>query len=511
MFYSAVNIRDIVSTITQGLSMSKVVGREEECKVLEQFLRSNKAEFLALYGRRRVGKTYLIRNFFQKKSCYFFYTVGLLGEPIDRQISEFTKEIGRTFYQGMELKEKDNWFDTFSLLLETLERQPKNRKIVLFFDEFPWMATHRSKLLKALEYYWNRHWSHDKRIKLIICGSSASWIIKNIVNNKGGLHNRLTRIMQLEPMNLLETKRFLHEMGVKLNIQHITQIYMVTGGIPYYLSHINAVSSATKIIENLAFSKNSFLLNEFNNLYSSLFGEDDVYVELVRLIANKRYGIGQEELFQQATKLSKGGTIVKKLKELEHAGFILSFKPYKHQKKGIYYRVIDEYTLFYFSWIEPIKETLFTKGMQPGYWLIMQKSPAWYSWAGYAFEDICYKHLAHVSKALLLSPASIPTAWRYSPRLKSNEQGAQIDLLFDRNDNAITLCEIKYTEQPFAIDKQYAHVLRQKADIFKKITRTKKQIFLAMISANGVKKTIYSEEMVDGVVTLDDLFKKDDG
>lgn len=495
-----------------SVGRQSVVGRKEECEILEQLYRSNKAEFLALYGRRRVGKTYLIRNFFKNKPCYFFYVVGLLGEPISRQVTEFTKEIGKTFYEGTELREKDNWFDTFELLLESINRQVlKNKKIVLFFDEFPWMATHRSKLLQALEYYWNRHWSHDKRIKLIICGSAASWIIKNIVNNKGGLHNRLTRIMQLEPMNLLETKRFLYDMGVRLNNQHVSQIYMVTGGIPYYLSHIDKVSSATQIIEKLAFTKNSFLLQEFNNLYSSLFGEDDIYVELVRLIAKKRYGIGQEELFQTAPKLSKGGTLVKKLKELEQAGFILSFKPYKHQKKGIYYKVIDEYSLFYFDWIEPVKDSLFTKGMRRGYWEVMQKTPAWHSWAGYAFEDICYKHLSHISRTLSLGPASIPISWRYRPKIKTDEQGAQIDLLFDRRDHTITICEIKYTEQPFAIDKQYTQILKQKIDIFKKITRTKKQIFLAMISASGLKKTMYSEEIVDGgVVTLDDLFKKED-
>jgi uncharacterized protein len=492
------------------VSKEQIFGRQEECEILNQLFRSSKPEFLAIYGRRRVGKTHLIRNFFNKKPVYFFYAVGIHNEPIDRQIKEFTKEIGRTFYQGTELKERDNWFDTFELLLETFNRQvPKNKKIVLFFDEFPWMATHRSKLLQALEYYWNRHWSQDKRIKLIICGSAASWIIKNIVNNNGGLHNRLTRTIQLEPMNLMETKQFLDHNGMKLHPQHIVQIYMVTGGIPYYLSHIDSVSSATQIIEKLAFSKNSFLLKEFNNLYSSLFGDDGIYVELVRAIAKKIYGIGQEELFHQVSRFSKGGTIVNKLKELEDAGFILSFKPYKRKKKGIYYRMIDEYSLFYFDWIEPIKETLLTKGMQKGYWQKIQKTPAWYNWAGYSFEAICYKHLVQISKALSLSPTAIPTTWRYSPVKESKETGAQVDLLFDRDDDAITLCEIKYTSQPFDIDKKYAENLKRKIEIFKKITGTRKQIFLAMISANGLKKTMYSEDIVDGgVIILDDLFTK---
>lgn len=485
----------------------KVVARQEETKILEDLFNSHKAEFLGIYGRRRVGKTYLIRNFFKKKKCYFFNSTGIYNAPIDRQLSEFIKEISRVFFENIELKEKNNWFDTFELLTESLQRTHEDKKIILFFDEFPWMATHRSKLLQALDFYWNRHWSQNKRIKLVICGSAASWIIQNIINNKGGLHNRLTYTMQLNPLNLSQTKAFLHNLKIKLNIKHITQIYMVTGGIPYYLSRIDPGLSATQIIEKLAFTKNSFLLNEFDNLYASLFNDSETYIEIVRTIAKKRYGLKQETLFSQIDKISKGGTVTKKLKELEDAGFLISFRPYGHQRKGIYYRVTDEYSLFYFDWIEPIKNTLLTRGLQKGYWGKIQKTPAWHNWAGYAFEAICYKHLAQISKALSLSPTAIPNTWRYSPTKNSKEQGAQIDLLFDRNDDAITISEIKYTEQPFVVDKQYAEVLKQKIAVFSKITKTPKQLFLTMVSANGLKNTLYSEEMVSSVATLEDLFK----
>lgn len=485
----------------------KIIGRQEEQKILENLFCSNKAEFLAVYGRRRVGKTFLIRNFYKKKSCYFFNSTGIHRESIRHQIRAFTKEIGNVFYEGAEIKERNTWLDTFELLSGALNKGlTKNKKIILFFDEFPWMATHRSKLLQALDYYWNRYWSQDKRIKLIICGSAASWIIKNIINNKGGLHNRLTQMIQLESMNLRDTKNYLDCMGVKLNYSHVTQVYMATGGIPYYLSHVTSGSSA-QIIEKLAFTKNSFLLNEFDNLYSSLFDNSEIYVQLVRVIAKKRYGIGQEELFRQVKNLSKGGTIVKKLKELENTGFIISFKPYEHHKKGIYYRVIDEYSLFYFNWIEPVKETLLGKGLRKGYWQSIQKSPAWYSWSGCAFEAICYKHLTQIGEALNMAPTAIPATWRYSPQKMSNEKGVQIDLLFDRNDDAITVCEIKYTEEPFIIDKQYAEKLQQKIAVFTKITRSKKQIFLSFISANGLKKNIYSE-IVNNLITLEDFFRK---
>ena len=490
-------------------SQKAFTGRQEERLTLEELFNSNKSEFLALYGRRRVGKTFLIRNFVKKKSCCFFNSTGILNEPLARQLIEFTKEISRTFFHGTELKERKNWFDTFELLTDAINKQiPKNKKVILFFDEFPWMATARSRLLQALDYYWNRHWSQDNRIKLIVCGSAASWIIRNIVDNKGGLHNRLTRTILLEPMSLRETKDMLHNMGVKLNNKHISQIYMVTGGVPFYLSHVTPGLSTSQVIEKLAFSKNSLLLTEFDKLYSSLFHDASTYVELVRVIASNRYGIHQEELFNRIKSLSKGGFIVRKLKELEDAGFIICFKPYKHKKKGIYYKVIDEYSLFYFHWIEPIQETLLKKGLRKGYWDKMMKSHSWYSWAGYSFEALCYKHLNLISESLNLSPTAIPNTWRFSPRKGSKEEGAQIDLLFNRDDDAITVCEIKYTNLPFAIDKEYAAKLNKKLKVFRNKTRTQKQLFLGIISANGIKETMYSEEMVDGVVTLKDLFMK---
>lgn len=485
----------------------KIVGRKAEQKTLSQFFESDKAEFLAIYGRRRVGKTFLIRSFFKKKNCIFFNTTGIYDGSLSRQLEEFTKDIGRVFFQGADLQVKENWFDLFALLTEALQTQAgKNKKIVLFFDEFPWMATARSKLVQALDHYWNHFWSQDRRIKLVICGSAASWIIKNIVKSKGGLHNRLTRSILLEPMHLHEVRDLLLSLGVKLGSDHILQIYMMTGGIPFYLSHVEPGLSASQIIEHLAFSKNGVLLDEFGKLYASLFGNAGIYVALIRACASCRYGISQDELLQKVKVVSKGGVLTSKLEDLENTGFIVKFTPYGSKKKGIYYRVIDEYTLFYFYWIEPIKETLSGKNLRSGYWDKIRQSSSWQSWAGYAFESVCYKHLNQISESLGLSPTAISCGWRYVPKA-TGEKGAQIDLLFDRDDGAITLCEMKYTKQPFAIDKEYEAKLCETIRIFQEKTGTKKQIFLSFVSASGIKKTAAAEELVSGVVTLEDLFK----
>ena len=487
---------------------TKLIGRKEECGILQALLDSNRPEFLALYGRRRVGKTFLVREFFQNKQVIFFNVTGSKNGKLKEQINHFTTQLGEVFYNGAKIIAEKNWDKTFETLTKTIKHQiSANKKIILFFDELPWMATKNSGLLHTLEYYWNQYWSNNDRIKLIICGSSASWIINKIIKNRGGLHNRITRKIHLEPLNLINTKRFLRHQGINLNNEQITQLYMAVGGIPYYLTYIDKNLSAAQIIEKLAFSKGSFLLEEFDNLFASLFDNHEIYIEIIRIIAQSRQGIGKRALLEKIGKSQLGGRGIEKLSALEEAGFIISFKPHFHKRRGIYYKIIDEYTLFYLRWIEPIRETLQVKNLTKGNWQEIQNSPAWYSWQGYAFEAICYKHINQIRKQLSISPTAIANSWRYiSSKDKPKDSGAQIDLLFDRKDGVITLCEIKYSNKPFTIDKQYAKNLLNKRDVFAKNTRTKKQLFLALIASNGVKNNIYMDNLISDVVTLKDLF-----
>lgn len=484
-----------------------LVGRDEEIKILEDLFNSNKPEFLALYGRRRVGKTYLIRQFFQNEDAIFFNVTGSKDSALTQQIEHFTKQIGKIFFNDLELKISRSWDETFEKLTKAFDQAPANKKIILFFDELPWMATRKSGLLQTLDYYWNQFWSNNPKIKLIICGSAASWIIHKIIKNKGGLYNRITEKIHLEPFDLPGTKQFLDSQGIKLNNKQILFLYMVTGGIPYYLSKVKKGKSATQVIENLAFTKKGFLLDEFDDLFSSLFDDGDIHVQIVKTIAKYRYGIGKRKLLEKIGKFALGGGGVKKLRELEETGFILSFKPLYHRKKGTYYRLIDEYTLFYLKWIEPIRESLQKQSLDHGNWQALQNTPEWYNWLGYAFESVCYKHISTIRKTLSISPTALASSWRYSPQKGRKNRGAQIDLLFDRKDDAITLCEIKYTEEPFELTKDYVEILNRKIAIFKEQTRTKKQLFLALISANGIKNNYYVEDMVCGVVTLNDFFR----
>ena len=406
----------------------------------------------------------LIREYFKNKTALFFNITGIKDGSLAEQIEHFTKEISSVFYNGIKLTCGKNWDETFEMLTKAITDLPKRKKIVLFFDELPWMATKNSKLLQTLDYYWNQHWSRNASIKLIICGSSATWIIDKIINNRGGLHNRLTRQIHLRPFSLAETKAFLHHKGIKLTNNQICKIYMVMGGVPHYLDHIEKGLSAAQNIDKLAFTSDGLLSQEFDNLFSSLFNMHELCVQIIMLIAEYRHGISQEEVFKKIGSKIKGYVGLQKLKELQSAGFIMRYVPYGHAKHGMYYKIIDEYTMFYLKWIEPVKANLASEVIATDYFETQQNTPKWYNWAGYAFEAICYKHIDKIRDALGLDSSAIAYPWRFNSK-EVGRDGAEIDLLFDRTDDAITICEIKFSNQSFNIDKTYAKDLERKMHV----------------------------------------------
>jgi AAA+ ATPase superfamily predicted ATPase len=483
------------------LGISMIIGRTNELKLLNKVYNSHEAEFLVVYGRRRVGKTYLIHEFFSNKKCKLLHATGLQRGSQKKQLKKFSEAISETFLDNIALEVPKGWDEAFSVLHKQLSKYQE--KTVIFLDELPWMATRRSGLLEEIDYYWNRNWSKMPNVILALCGSSASWLITKIINNKGGLHNRVTRSIKLLPFNLFETNEFLKSRNINLNKKHVLSLYMALGGVPYYLKYIERGLTAEQNIQNIFFTKDAPLLNEFNKLFESLFENSDAYIELIHLIAQRKEGVRRVELKIDARLSSGGGRLSKRLQDLQEAGFIEENIPWGHST-GESYKLIDEFCLFYLQWVGSQKQKKFT----PNYWLNQSQRPSYYAWSGYAFEAVCMKHIDHIIHALNIKASEQVSSCRFIPR-KNFPEGTQIDLVIDRSDNAVTICEIKYSDQKYAIDKQYAKNLKRKIEIFKTRTRTNKQIFLAMICANGLKKTKYSEDQIDGgVVTLDDFFIK---
>ena len=493
--------------LVQRLVMpEQVIARESERASLDRIYQSSEAEFIAVYGRRRVGKTFLIRRFFKDKSCLLFQLTGIHNAPLSKQLEAFTKELEVLYKQlGFKfgIKPPESWLDAFELLTDAIAHT--DGKVAIFFDEFPWMATKKSLLLEALDYYWNRHWVDNPNLKLVICGSAASWIIENILNNRGGLHNRVTLRLLIKPFSLGETQRYLESRAVQLNQSQLLRLYMCIGGIPFYLKFVEKGLSAVQNIDRLCFRDDAPLNDEFNNLFASLFKSAELHEALVRVLSTKREGIARKTI-SDAIKI-EGGALTRTIRELTQAGFIQRYTPYK-QKRGVFYKLIDEYSLFYLTWIEPAITTGLPHGMTENFWDVTSQTPVWRAWAGYAFEAICFKHLTQIQKALNIPDGETAATWRYTPKMKDNISGAQIDLLFDRLDGIVNICEIKYASEPFQIDKDVAASLRNKLDVYKRVTKTEKQLSVSMITTCGLKPSSYTEGLVWSDATAACLFEE---
>lgn len=481
-----------------------IVGRGEELKLLEDIIESTEPELLAVYGRRRIGKTYLISEFFKNRGIYFEIT-GMKNGTMAEQLFQFAYEFSRKFRRGEQVPPPKSWIEALNSLHQEIEKIAENRKIILFFDEVPWLATPRSKFLNALEHFWNRYLSRHKNVVLVICGSSASWIIKNIINNRGGLHGRVTRKMRLLPFTLKESEEYLRSRHIDLDRKQIIDLYMVIGGVPKYLSYVTKGKSSAQNINDICFSTHGGMYEEFDNLYKSLFDHSEHHRLVVKALAKASEGLTYEEILK-AIELPSGGSFSRVIDDLVDAGFIVYVPTFNKMKRGGIYRLVDEYSIFYLNWIfEDFKTGL--QSVDADYWLKKYRSPKWLAWSGSAFEALCLKHVGQIKKALgIFGVSSIESGWRHLPKRGSRQQGAQIDLIIDRADNCINLCEMKFNDSEFTVDKAYAEKLQKKKTIFREQTKTSKTLFTTLVTTYGVKKNSYCLSVVDNQLTMDDLF-----
>lgn len=481
--------------------VDSIFGREEEIKSLKRLLNSTKAEFLAIYGRRRVGKTYLIHEFFKDKGFYFCVT-GSLNSNKRLQIKKFHRELQSRFQFADE--EPKEWDDALYSLKEAVLKVAPSEKVILFFDELPWLASKRSGFLSALEYSWNQYFSKMNNVVLIVCGSAASWMIKKIVSNRGGLYGRLSEVIKLNAFTLEETEKFLLSHQVTMSRKQIVELYMSLGGIAKYLTYVHPGESAAQAINRLCFTPQGQLVTEFNNLYQSLFDDSQKHIQIVKKLAEKRSGISKKELLEKL-QISSGGGAFSMIDELEESGFIAMYPAFHKKTKDKRLWLIDEYSYFYLVWVEQMKGSI-ALGYDKDYWLKMQNDPRWKSWSGYAFESLCLKHIAQIKKSLGISAVlTTESQWSYKPKTKS-EKGAQIDLIIDRKDDCINLCEIKFCNTMFTIEKSYAELLERKIALFREETKTVKTIFLTLITPFGLHQNEYSRELVKCELTFNDIF-----
>ncbi len=484
--------------------MQKIIGRQREIRILEKLHKSEKAEFLAVYGRRRIGKTFLISQFFRNSSVYFEVT-GSKGASKAEQLANFHREFVALFKPEANYTSPKSWDEALHRLKEAISLINPEQKVILFFDELPWLSSPKSGFLQALDYSWNRHFSRMPNVLLIICGSAASWMIKKVINSRGGLHGRLSAEIRLQPFSLSEVEAFFQQHQINLTRKQIIEIYMATGGVPKYLTYVERGKSSAQIINALCFSPQGPLLKEFHKLYDSLFEDAYRHVKIVRALADKREGMGQQELFKAAN-LPIGGRSNELLDELEESGFIISTQAFGKEVKERKFRLIDEYSLFYLAWIDSAKQSLL-QGTDKDYWGKIQTTSTWHTWAGYAFENVCLKHVSKIKEALEIGGVSTREShWRHFPPKKTAEKGAEIDLVIDRADQCINLCEIKFYNGIYTMTKTDVDDLERKKTVFREKTKTRKSVFMTLITPYGVAENEHYSSCVDNQLMLEALF-----
>lgn len=470
-----------------------LIGREKEKQELLQAYDSTESKFVAIFGRRRIGKTFLVREVFQDN--FTFTYSGMAKATTKEQLHRFYLTLKDLGYKDGSYP--NNWIDAFYMLEQYLKGLPEGKKVV-FLDELPWMDAPKSSFMAAFENFWNGWASARKDILLIVCGSATSWMVKKILKNRGGLHNRLNDQIHLQPFNLHECELYANSIGLPMERMEIMEAYMVFGGIPFYWSLLNKSLSLSQNIDTLFFGRNPKLGNEFEELYSSLFKQPEAYINIITALAKKKAGMTRDEVIGSAN-LITNGQLTKYLEDLEKCGFIRKYQAIGSKSKNSIYQLIDNFTLFYFKFMEDRKNT------DANYWSKIQMSPVFHSWSGLAFERLCLLHSEQIKKALGIN--GVITS-EYSWRTTATEEhpGTQIDLLIDRSDKTINLCEIKYSEGLYAIDKKYMEKLRTKAALFRLLTKTRKGIALTMITSSGLVKNSYSMNGIHSQVTADDLF-----
>lgn len=483
--------------------MGKIfIGRKEELRLLKEYIDSDQSEFITVYGRRRIGKTYLIQRAIGND--YAFYVAGMNNVPTQIQLKNFMQGILK-HQPGTPMAK--NWFDAFLALENYLESLPNGRKVV-FIDEMPWMDTPRSNFISGLEHFWNSWASWRDDIKLIVCGSATSWIINNLIKNRGGLHNRVTHKISLKPFTLKECQEYFIARQFRLSTKQIAECYMVLGGVPFYLSKLNKGESIAQNIDRLIFAEDGELHDEFKSLYYSLYKNADSHIKIVTALATKDKGLTRQEIIRQ-TKISDNGKFSTMLEELESCGFIRSYAPFisetTRKRRSSYkdfkntdtlYQLVDPFTLFYFQVMRRADT------QDANYWSAHQNSHIYSTWSGLSFEMLCLNHADQIKMALGISGISANVCSWFG---KGDHRSAQIDMLIDRADKAINLCEMKYHGSAYVMSAKDEEDIERKVTSFTEATKTDKNIIVTLITSKGLERNEHSG-IIQKELTLDQLF-----
>lgn len=475
-----------------------MVGREQEIKDLNRLYDRNKAELVAIYGRRRVGKTFLVDEVFTDRITFRHAGLSPEGEEavglLKAQLNHFYNSL---IIQGMaECKKPDNWLDAFLLLEEFLQKKDDGSRQLVFIDELPWLDTPRSGFLRAFEGFWNSWGCHRKNLMVVVCGSANSWILDNLINNHGGLYNRVTYQIKLSPFSLRECEEFYNENHVALSNYDIAQSYMILGGIPYYMGYFDPELSLAQNIDRLFFERNSALKDEYDRLFESAFANPEAMKKVLDVLSTRNAGYTRKEISER-TGFSDGGGLSRYLNALVTSDFVVKYVPFGFGKREEHYKLTDPFCLFYLHFREAIGRG------DDEYWQHNLAAQSVVVWRGYSFENVCFNHIPQIKRALGISGVTTSaSAWS---KREDDGEGTQIDLLLLRNDNVLNMCEIKFYGDDFTVTGDYYRKLLRRQETLMKEVNKKTVVRSTLITTFGLKKNEYSG-IFTNVITLKDLF-----
>ena len=471
------------------MAKENIIGRIKEQELLGEYRSSGQAEFIAIYGRRRIGKTFLVKQYFDEK--FDFYMTGIYDNNKREQLMNFNRQLNK--YSGAYYPVVDNWFDAFAQLQHYLERLHDQKTILVFIDELPWLDTPRSKFLRALELFWNEWASSKCNMKFIVCGSATTWMTNKLLGDKGGLHNRVTRPIRLNSFSLAETEEYLLSKGFQVDRLQMLDGYMVLGGTPFYLSLLRPQYSMIQNIDDLFFAEAAPLREEYDFLFRSLFNDSAKYRRIIELLATKVKGMTKQEIIT-ALKIEDNGNLTEVLDNLCKCDFLRRYNAVGKKERDVMYQLVDHYCLFYIRYVKN------DRSQDPHRWSHMLNDGSRKAWSGYAFEQVCLRHVRQIKRKLgIENVLSDVGSWQVP--------GAQVDLVIERGDRIVNLCEMKYSDKPFSVTKSYLGKMEERRELFRTVTKCTKALHLTIVSPFGIKDNAQSKS-IQSVVTLNDLYQE---
>jgi uncharacterized protein len=472
--------------------MEQLFGRKKEIEIFNEALASKQSEFIAVKGRRRIGKTFLVNTFFKEERC--FYLTGIQNQPMKVQLQAFANEL--SFRQKKSVSRPKDWLEAFALLRNYVETVETTTKKVIFIDELPWIDSPKSNFIQIFAHFWNSWAAWEKNIILVIAGSSTSWIVNKVYNDTGGFHNRVTKRIWLEPFKLSETEAFLRSKHIQLSRYEIALIYMAFGGVPFYLYEVKIGESAAQCIERLCFADGGLLKNEFDNLYASIFNTPEAHIRIAKTLAQHPYGMEKTQLLKQA-KITNSEASTKILDELVANDYLYYMIPYGKKANRGKYILADFYSRFYFNFISNPKISN---------WMSEIDSNTYKTWCGLAFEWLCHYHKKEILKGLGISGIRSYEISYLNVKDDNRKMTGQIDMLIDRADNVLNLCEIKFANDVYVLSKAEGENIRKKMWYLMDHLKRRKSIFPVMITTFGCEKNMHYLGLITHQLDLDCLF-----